>query len=124
VEYLVKEAYDVRRQAEKNYPPVDVYERGGNVVVLVELPGIDPEDVLIKVYEDVLIIEGLKRQSRDEQKGVYICMEREFMSFRRILKIPSLVNPSEGTAGYRNGVIKIILPKVQNRVHKIKIEKE
>ena len=125
MKYLLKEVFYLKTGDKKEYPPVDIYETDDAVVFVIDLPGIEPEDdVLIKVYGKLLIIEGLKKQSRDERCGAYICMEREFNSFRRILPIPVSVNPGEGRASYRDGVLTVTLPKLEDRVYKIKILKE
>ncbi|HXX58999.1 MAG TPA: Hsp20/alpha crystallin family protein [Thermodesulfovibrionales bacterium] len=110
-------------EAETGYQPfIDLYETEEDLVIEIELPGINPEDVLIKVYGDVVIIEGVKREKRAEKKVNYICMERKFASFRRILKIPTPVNTMAGKALYREGVVTLRFPKLKDRVVKIKIE--
>ncbi len=121
---LLREVYFIRRETREDFPPVDIYENEEAVIFVIDLPGISTDDVLIKVYGDVLIIEGTKRKPEDERAGVYICMEREFNSFRRKLPIPANVNPEAARASYRDGVLTVTLPKVEDRVYKIKIEKE
>jgi len=111
-----------QREAAGSLPLVDVYETEDNLVLEMDLPGIDPEDVLIKVYEDVIIIEGIKREGRKEKKLRYICMERSFESFRRMIRIPVPVNAVAGRAWYNHGVITLTFPKIKERVIKIKIE--
>ncbi len=110
-------------QAETGYQPfIDLYETDEDLVIEIELPGIKSEDVLIKVYGDIVIIEGVKREKRVEEKVNYICMERKFASFRRILKIPTPVNTMAGKASYHEGVVTLKFPKLRDRVFKIKIE--
>jgi HSP20 family protein len=104
-------------------PLLDLYETDDSLILEMDLPGINPEEILIKVYEDLIIIEGIKRET-DEEKGFrYLCMERRFESFRRMVKIPVPVNSVEGRASYRDGVIVVTFPKIKDRVIKIKIEK-
>jgi HSP20 family protein len=112
----------LHRESSGSSPLVDLYETDDNLVLEMDLPGIDPADVLIKVYEDVIIIEGIKRENRKERRYRYLCMERSFDSFRRIVRIPVPVNSSSGTAAYRNGVLSLTLPKIKERVIKIKID--
>jgi HSP20 family protein len=111
-----------QREAAGPLPLVDLYETEDNLVLEMDLPGIDPEDVLIKVYEDVIIIEGIKREGRKEKRLRYLCMERSFESFRRLIKIPVSVNAAAGRAWYNHGVITLTIPKIKERVIKIKIE--
>ena len=110
------------REAAGSFPLADLYETDDALVLEMDLPGIDPDDILIKVYEDVIIIEGVKKESRKDRKYKYVCMERSFESFRRMLRIPVPVNPAEGRAVYHNGVVMVTLPKVKERVIKITIE--
>jgi HSP20 family protein len=111
-----------QREAAGPLPLVDVYETDDNLVLEMDLPGIDPEDVLIKVCEDVIIIEGIKRERLKEKRLKYICMERSFENFRRLIKIPVPVNAVAGRAWYNHGVITLTFPKIKERVIKIKIE--
>jgi HSP20 family protein len=112
-----------QRETEGSLPLLDLYETEGNLVVEVDLPGIDPEDVLIKVFEDIVIIEGVKKENRGEERFKYLCMERSVESFRRIVKIPVPVRTNEGKASYNDGVVTLTFPKVKDRVIKIRIEK-
>ncbi len=118
------EIYYFKCEPREDYPPVDIYETEDSVVVLVDLPGISVEDVIVKVYRNELILEGVKQKPEEERKVKYICMEREFNTFRRRIDIPVMIDPSAGKAVYRDGVLNIILPKIEERVYKIKIDKE
>jgi HSP20 family protein len=113
---------DYHRETAGSLPLVDVYETDDKLVLEMDLPGIDPEDVLIKVYEDAIIIEGIKREARKEKRLRYICMERSFESFRRMIRIPVPVNAVEGKAWYEHGVITVTFPRIKEGVVKIKIE--
>ncbi len=124
MEYLFEEIFCLKAGPRRDYPPVDIYEGRDEIVFMIDLPGVDVNDVLVKVYRNLFIIEGLKREPVNERSGIYICMEREFDSFRRILPIPVPVDPSGGRATYSGGVLKVTLPKPKDRVYKIKIEKE
>jgi HSP20 family protein len=103
-------------------PSVDLYETDDNLVFEIDLPGINPDDVLIKVYDDIVIIEGVKRERREEKKLNYLCVERKFCGFRRMLKIPTPVNSLAGKALYSEGVITLRFPKLRDKVVKIKVE--
>lgn len=119
-----REIYYFKCEPREDYPPVDIYETEDTVIVLVDLPGIKIEDIIIKVYGNELIIEGIKQKPEEEKNVRYICMEREFNTFRRRIHIPVAIDPSSGKAIYKNGVLNITLPKIEDKVYKIKIEKE
>lgn len=109
------------------WPLIDIYETGDDLVFEVDLPGIDPTNLSIRVYEDLLIIEGIVTDTYDELPSgglKYLCMERGIKEFRRVLKIPVHVNTVAGDAFYSNGVITVKFPKLKGKLIKIKIEKK
>lgn len=114
-------SYDIMLEPECQ-PPLDLYETEEDVVIEMDIPGINRDDVLIKVFEDLVIIEGIKKEKVREENIRYICMERNFESFRRIIKLPVSVNSMAGRAVYTEGVLRLTLPKVKGKVFKIKIE--
>jgi HSP20 family protein len=105
-------------------PFMDIYETNESLVFEIDIPGIVPEDVQIKVYDDIVVIEGVKRERPRGNEYRYLCMERSFESFRRMVKIPVRVNTMAGKAAYSEGILKLSFPKVKNKVIQIYIEKE
>lgn len=102
-------------------PLVDMYETREDLVIEVDLPGVLPEDMLVKVCDDAIIIEGVKRET--PRPGTrYLCMERKFRSFRRVLNVPVPVDAKAGKAAYREGVLTIRIPKTRETVIRIKVE--
>ncbi len=105
-------------------PLIDLYESGDDLICEIDLPGIDPEGIMLKVVDDVLIIEGVKGDIEQKDKNLkYLCMERHTDSFRRVVKMPLRVNIQEADASYSHGVVKIRFPKLKEKVVKIKIER-
>ncbi len=111
-----------QREAAGALPLMDLYETDDSLVLEMDLPGTDPADVLIKVCKDVIIIEGIKRERHEGKGHKFVCMERSFDSFRRMIEIPVPVNTAEGRASYRNGVVTLTFPKIRERVIKISVE--
>ncbi len=105
-------------------PLIDLYETTDEIVIEVDLPGVEPDDISIKVANEFLMLEGIKREKAEEKRLNYICMERSFESFRRIIRFPHPVNLSEGKASYIDGVLRINFPKAIHRIIKIDIEKQ
>lgn len=106
-------------------PPLDLYETDDLLVFEVDLPGIDTDEVEVEVLDDMLIIEGSRRDSDNEKKGMrYICMERYKNYFRREIRIPVPVSALQGKAVYSHGVLKIAFPKAREHSVKIRIEKK
>jgi HSP20 family protein len=96
-------------------PPVEVSETDTAIVMTVELPGIDRNDVTIDVQDDILTLRGEKKSERvekDEKKEFYL-EERSYGAFERSFTLPPNVSFDEITARFDKGVLEITLPKSQ-----------
>ena len=100
------------RQGATWSPTVDVCERHDEVVVFVEIPGVDRSDMQVAWNEGVLIISGLKRQ-RPSNHGIakYLCVERAYGHFRREISIKLPIDHKSAKAELKNGLLKVHLPK-------------
>jgi len=106
-------------------PSLDVSETKGDLVVKAELPGIDPKDIDISLNEGILIIKGEKKQEKEEKEEGYHLIERSYGSFTRLIRLPREVQNEKINAFYKNGVLKITLPKseeAKKKEIKIKVE--
>ncbi|MER3423483.1 MAG: hypothetical protein C4293_09870, partial [Nitrospiraceae bacterium] len=65
-------------------PPIDIYERDGNLVVSAELPGLSKEDVKVEATPEGLILEGERKQEREERRGGVYRSERSYGRFYRM----------------------------------------
>lgn len=95
--------------------PVDVFDRSDEFLILVEIPGVQREDLSLSALRDLLIIEGVKRRQEGETPAQYLCAEREFGPFRRFVDMPAAGDMSRVEATLREGVLLIRLPKIQER---------
>ena len=101
---------------ETSGPLLDLYETAEAVVVEADIPGIDPEDVEISVLNGILTIEGMKRDKVEEAARInYLCMERSFETFRRIIRISVPINPKKAVAVYQSGVLTVTFPKLKDK---------
>lgn len=89
----------------------DVFEDDRRVVVRLEVPGMEKEQLAIEVVDQALIVRGEKRFERESTGGRYRSLQCAYGSFRRVVPLPSAVLADEAEASYRNGVLKIVLPK-------------
>jgi len=106
-------------------PALDVYETENDIVVKAELPGMKPEDVDISVVGDTLTIKGEKKQEEEIKKENYYRLERSYGSFQRSLRLPVDVKPDKIKATYKDGVLKVTLPKSEEvKPKKIEIKVE
>jgi HSP20 family protein len=104
-------------------PDLDVSETESNVLIRCELPGVDPKDVDINISGDVLTIRGEKKLTEEEQKESFDLVERNWGAFSRSIALPQHVKPEKVEAHYKNGVLKIVLPKAEEaKARKIEIK--
>ena len=96
-------------------PPVDILERGNEVVLKVDLPGVSQEEIDIRVEENTLTIQGERRLIKDTPEENYIQIERPYGTFRRTFNIPRMIRQEGIKASYKDGVLTIVL----HRKHEI-----
>ncbi len=96
-------------------PPVSVEERGDEILLTAELPGMDENAVEITLENNVLTISGEKRDRREESEagGKYHLVERTFGSFRRSFTLPRTVSAEGITADFDAGLLTVRLPKAE-----------
>ncbi|MFQ6077797.1 MAG: Hsp20/alpha crystallin family protein [Thermodesulfobacteriota bacterium] len=106
-------------------PSLDVSETKNNIVVKAEVPGMDAKDIDISLANDVLTIRGEKKQEKEEKDENYHRVERSYGAFARSVRLPQEVQSDKIKANYKNGVLKITLPKseeAKKKEVKIKVE--
>jgi HSP20 family protein len=114
-------------------PRVDVAEDEKVVTLSAELPGVDEKDIDVSLVDDQLTIRGEKRSEHNEKKEeegrTLHRVERSYGAFQRTLAIPYKVDPDQVSAQFKDGVLKITLPKppdaaAQKQGRKIEINKQ
>lgn len=96
-------------------PPVDIYETEEAVVVETPMPGVDPDQLQISIDNGVLTMKGTsERKTEVDDKNYYRKEVRTGSLFRQV-PLPSRVQEGEAQASFENGILKIILPKAQER---------
>lgn len=99
-------------------PPVDHQEAEDEFIVKASMPGIRPDDVDIKVANNLLTIRGESHEERDDKKGKWHLCERHPGSMYRILTLPSPVNEEQAEATMSDGVLEIRLAKADEAMGK------
>ncbi len=92
-------------------PPVDVYETDQNVVLKVELPGIKPDEVEVRVEDHTLFLKGERKFEKEVKEENYHHIERSYGNFVRTFPLPNSVNAEEAKAEYKDGVLTLTMPK-------------
>jgi HSP20 family protein len=104
-------------------PLADVKETDDEVVVAVDLPGMDKGDVEISVAEDLLEIKAERKEEKEEKGEEFYRKERSFSRYERSLQLPAEVKAEEARASLQDGVLTVRLPKVEVTTRKkVKIE--
>jgi len=105
------------------WPSVDVLEDKKNIIVKAEIPGMDPSDFDISISDNILTIKGEKKQEKEEKDKNFYMMERQYGTFTRSITLPVEVNEEKVDASYKDGVLKIVIPKKkESKENKIKVK--
>ena len=104
-------------------PAVDMYETKDALMVAAELPGLNEKDIHLSITGDVLSVRGERQWNQEVKPESYYRGERWYGKFERSLPLPMPVQADKVTAKYRDGVLTITLPKVEEiRPKEIKID--
>jgi len=103
---------DFRREA-RPCPALNAWLSDEDVVIDVELPGFDPKDVNISVVGDELTLSGKRDGEKPEEGGAYYTREIARGSFSRSLRLPFRVEADKVTANYKNGILRVALPRAE-----------
>jgi HSP20 family protein len=92
-------------------PAVDIYETEHELVVKADLPEVNPQDLDIRVENNILTIRGERKFERKVNQDNYLRVERAFGSFARSFTLANTVNAEAIKADYQNGVLTLTIPK-------------
>jgi HSP20 family protein len=92
-------------------PPVDIYEDEHNIILKIEVPGIDEKDIDVSIQNNTLTVRGERKIEKDEKEENFHRVERQYGSFTRSFTLPSSVDPGQVSAHCDKGVLKISLAK-------------
>lgn len=103
------------------YPKADVIDNKDDVEVAIDLPGVKKDSVEVLVYEDNVTLKVTQSVEKTEQndKGYYIS-ERQNGSFQRIIQLPADVDFENAQSEYKDGVLRIKIPKLKDQKTKFK----
>ncbi len=91
-------------------PAVDVFSRDGDMVVRVELPGIDPaKDVKVTLEEGVLEVKGERLEEKEIKDEGYYRKESSHGTFERRIPVPATVKETDIKADYKDGVLEVVV---------------
>lgn len=102
---------------------VDVSENASEYHLTAEIPGVNKEDIDVKVHGDTVTISTEIKQHKEEKKDERVVRSERFYGYAsRTIQLDAEVDPSKTEAGYKDGVLTLTLPKVSvNDGHRIAI---
>jgi HSP20 family protein len=104
-------------------PAIDMYETKDELVVAAELPGLNEKEIHLSITGDMLTLKGERQWNKDVKQDNYYRGERWFGKFERALPLPVPVQADRVKATYRDGVLTVTLPKVEEiKPKEIKID--
>jgi HSP20 family protein len=92
-------------------PAVDIFETEHELVVNADLPGVNPEDLDIRVENNIVTIRGERKFENKVNEENYLRVERAYGSFSRSFSLANSVNSEAIKADYQNGVLTLSIPK-------------
>lgn len=98
-------------------PQVEMFERGNELVLRVDLPGLSKEDVNLEIADDAITIEGERKSEHEEKREGYYRTERSYGKFSRRIPMPDGVKAEDAEASFSNGVLEVTMaaPKREPR---------
>lgn len=94
------------------YPPVNIFKKDGDMVLVAELPGVKKRDLNIEVKGDIIRLSGERTIEYDENSS-YHRVERKPLKFDRTLKLPINVQTDKVKAEYKEGILVLSLPRAE-----------
>jgi HSP20 family protein len=92
-------------------PAVDIYETENELVLKADLPDVNEKDIDIRIENNTLSIHGERKFEQEVKEENYLRVERSYGSFTRSFTLPSTVNTEAIKAEYKNGVLRVEMPK-------------
>jgi HSP20 family protein len=94
-------------------PALDISERKDAYLVTVELPGVELDDLQITMEDGLLTIQGERQFAHDSSEQQFHRVERRYGAFRRSITLPAQVQAEQIEASFDNGVLQIVVPKME-----------
>src|SRR6476619_8471408 len=106
-------------------PSVDIYENKDQIVLEAELPGMKREDFDLSGENNVITLRGQRQFEKKDESDNYHRVERAYGSFTRSFTLPNTVSAEGANAEYKNGVLRVTLPKrEETKARRIEVKSE
>lgn len=104
-----------RPSAGQWFPPTDVYEARGKLVIVIEVPGIPPEGLRVFHQNHRLVVTGERRERRTAGAPTFLCLERPQGRFTRTIPLDLPVDIQQGEAHLSGGLLFVTFPRLRDR---------
>jgi len=119
---------DVGFDISPSFGKTDVYEKDGNVIYEIELPGVTKEEVEIKIDQGRLTVSGETKRSEEVEREAYFRIGRRYGRFHRSLPLPADIKDEKAiSASVKDGILKVVVPlskSVKERAKPIEVKVE
>ncbi|MDH4196950.1 MAG: Hsp20/alpha crystallin family protein [Candidatus Aminicenantes bacterium] len=102
--------------------PADIAETKNEVVIEVEVPGVERRDLKVWLFSNRVEVTGSKPRERPTSRTRFYRLEREYGGIRRVLFVPSAIRSEEASATLENGILTITLKKLAARRREIQLK--
>jgi HSP20 family protein len=97
-------------------PRIEALQEGNEFVIRAELPGMDPDQIIVDISDDAVTIHGERREQRREQREGAIVSEIVYGEFNRVIPLPEGVIADSATAVFTNGILEVRMPAPPSEV--------
>ena len=99
-------------------PPVDIFEKHDHLVIRAEIPGLQKEDMDVRIENGVLTLRGERKQDDEIREDTAHRMERVYGTFTRSFTLPTTVDAAKVAATYKDGILEVSMPKAETATTK------
>ena len=92
-------------------PPVDIIENDKEVILKMDVPGMNNKDIQVEIDNGALVIRGERKYEKEHKEENYLCVERRYGQFFRSFRLPDYVDESHIKAECKNGLLQVHLSK-------------
>ena len=112
--HLASDWMGARTTAMGSYPPINIFQKGDDIVAVIELPGVDKADLRVEAKENAIRVSGRKGINYDNGASMH---RRERVSgvFDRTISVPIEIDPDGIAADYRDGVLTLFIPRAASQ---------
>ena len=99
-------------------PSVDISETEQEFLIKAELPGLNKEDVKVNMKDNVLTLQGSRKQESETKAHHYHRIERSYGNFLRSFTLPENIDTNKLKANFNDGILEIKIPKSETAINK------